>query len=79
MTYKIVTSEVSKRMIELADEGVLALLDEREEGMVRLHFGVDGDTFTFELVGSEYGVSRQRAHQIITRALDRLGIDPWDS
>jgi len=54
-------------------EGVLESLDEREQKIIRLYFGLDGkEALTLEQIGSLIGVTRERVRQIKERALGRL-------
>jgi RNA polymerase primary sigma factor len=54
-------------------EEVLAGLDEREQKIVRLYFGLDGkEALTLEQIGGLIGVTRERVRQIKERALSRL-------
>jgi RNA polymerase primary sigma factor len=54
-------------------ERALATLSPRESRVVRLHFGFDGrDAMTFEAIGRQMGVTRERVRQIHQRALRKL-------
>jgi RNA polymerase primary sigma factor len=54
-------------------EQALATLSPRESRVVRLHFGFDGrDAMTFEAIGRQMGVTRERVRQIHQRALRKL-------
>ena len=54
-------------------EEVLASLDDREQKIVRLYFGLDGkEALTLEQIGGLIGVTRERVRQIKERALSRL-------
>ncbi len=51
----------------------LAMLDEREQEVVRLRFGLDGDNpRTLSDVGGRYGFTRERVRQIEGRAIAKL-------
>jgi RNA polymerase primary sigma factor len=53
----------------------LALLDEREQTVIRLRFGLHGsEPETLEEVGRRLGVSRERARQLERDALKRLAL-----
>ncbi|MFQ5689930.1 MAG: RNA polymerase sigma factor RpoD/SigA [Gemmatimonadota bacterium] len=55
----------------------LTCLPEREERVLRLYFGLDGDPpRSLDQVGSELGVSRERVRQIRERALARMRLGP---
>jgi RNA polymerase primary sigma factor len=54
-------------------EDVLNSLDEREQKIIRLYFGLDGmEALTLEQIGDLIGVTRERVRQIKERALGRL-------
>jgi RNA polymerase primary sigma factor len=52
---------------------ILATLNEREAGVVRLRFGLtDGRPRTLDEIGRVYGVTRERIRQIEARAMAKL-------
>jgi RNA polymerase primary sigma factor len=51
---------------------VLATLSEREAGIVRLRFGLDGQPRTLDEIGQVYGVTRERIRQIEFKAMAKL-------
>ncbi|MDO8634621.1 MAG: sigma factor-like helix-turn-helix DNA-binding protein, partial [Dehalococcoidia bacterium] len=52
---------------------VLATLNDREQKVLRLRFGLaDGRSRTLEEVGKEFSVTRERIRQIEAKALRRL-------
>jgi RNA polymerase primary sigma factor len=52
---------------------VLATLDERESGILKMRFGLDdGRTKTLEEVGEHFGITRERIRQIQQQALQRM-------
>jgi RNA polymerase primary sigma factor len=54
-------------------EQALAALSPRESRVVRLHFGFDGgDAMSFEAIGRQMGITRERVRQIHQRALRKL-------
>jgi RNA polymerase primary sigma factor len=54
-------------------ECVLDSLDDREQRIIRLYFGLDGkEALTLEQIGGLIGVTRERVRQIKERALSRL-------
>ncbi|GEM32456.1 hypothetical protein NN3_34630 [Nocardia neocaledoniensis NBRC 108232] len=64
---------VARRMIPGHLATALAGLTERESTVIRLRYGLDrGEGRTLEEVGSELGVSRERARQIEAKAMTKL-------
>jgi RNA polymerase primary sigma factor len=60
------------RLVE-ATRAVLAGLSEKEQRVLRLRFGMDGDTpHTLEEIGTAFGVTRERIRQIESEALKKL-------
>ncbi len=54
-------------------EEVLHLLTPREQKILRMRFGLDGEwAHTLEEVGKEFGVTRERIRQIEAKALNKL-------
>ena len=54
-------------------QSVLATLNEREAGVLRLRFGLtDGRPRTLDEIGRVYGVTRERIRQIEARAMAKL-------
>jgi RNA polymerase sigma factor (sigma-70 family) len=52
---------------------MLVALDERERGILRLRFGLDGgQPATLEQVGQHFGLTRERIRQIEARAMSKL-------
>jgi RNA polymerase primary sigma factor len=52
-----------------------AVLDQREQRAINRRFGLDdGDDQTLDVVGREIGVTRERARQILNKALTRLSM-----
>ena len=52
---------------------ILATLEEREEKVIRLRFGLDdGDPKTLEEVGKMFNITRERIRQIEAKALNKL-------
>lgn len=65
--------ETMDRMMREALEEALSSLQEREEKVIRLRFGLDdGRPRTLEEVGAVFGVTRERIRQIEKNALRRM-------
>jgi RNA polymerase primary sigma factor len=67
-------AEIAARMmLNQAVEDALGELNEREQQVVRLRFGLeDGQARTLEEVGREFGVTRERIRQIESKTLAKL-------
>ena len=50
----------------------LSTLSEREAEVIRLYFGIDGESLTLEQIGDRLGFTRERIRQIKKRAILRL-------
>jgi RNA polymerase primary sigma factor len=60
-------------LLQLQLQTVLATLNEREAGVVRLRFGLsDGRPRTLDEIGRVYGVTRERIRQIEARSMAKL-------
>ncbi len=65
--------KVARKALERAVTEVLADLNEREQEVVRLRFGLDdGRPRTLEEVGRQFGVTRERVRQIESKTLAKL-------
>ena len=65
---KLIRQELEQTM-----ESLLAMLDERQRKVLRLHFGMDdGKCYSLEEIGKELGITKERARQIERRAMDKL-------
>ncbi len=61
------------KMLGAELESMLSTLTEREQRVLRLRFGFEGDRiYTLEEVGKEFHVTRERIRQIEARAIRRL-------
>jgi RNA polymerase primary sigma factor len=68
----VAVDAVSFTLLQDALRSVLATLSEREAGIVRLRFGLDGQPRTLEQIGLFYGVTRERIRQIEAKAMAKL-------
>jgi RNA polymerase primary sigma factor len=51
----------------------LTILDDREQKILRLYYGLDGEKpMTLEAIGAEMGITRERVRQLRERALAKL-------
>jgi RNA polymerase primary sigma factor len=64
--------KVSERRFGEEARALLKLLTPREEKVLRMRFGIDGDEYTLEEVGAEFELTRERIRQIETKALKKL-------
>jgi RNA polymerase sigma factor (sigma-70 family) len=53
-------------------QNVVGRLGDRELQMIRLYYGLDGETLTLQAIGDRVGLTRERVRQIIRESLDRL-------
>ena len=59
---------------EAVFEDALVLLNEREQQVIRLYYGLQCDTLTMAEIGEKMGLKRERVRQIRDRALRRLKV-----
>lgn len=65
--------ELIRRELKQIMEALLGMLPERQQQVLRLHFGMeDGICYSLEQIGSRLGVSKERARQICRQAMDKL-------
>tara|TARA_Y100000034_G_scaffold87233_1_gene104597 strand:- start:52 stop:951 length:900 start_codon:yes stop_codon:yes gene_type:complete len=79
LAHRVASKEPSPEEIYERDEmieqikTVVDTLDEREEKIIRLYYGLDGkDKLTLDDIGKMIGVTRERVRQLKERALQRL-------
>lgn len=64
---------ISQESLRNEIEEVLATLEDREEKVLKLYFGIGGDTgYTLEEIGHRFHLTRERVRQIKEKALARL-------
>lgn len=63
---------VQKRLLQEEVAAVLSKLTPKEERILRLRYGFDGQERTLEEVGSEFNVTRERIRQIEVKAIRKL-------
>lgn len=62
-----------RRELKHTLENLLGLLTERQQQVLRLHFGMDdGACLSLEEVGKKLGISKERARQVKQTALEKL-------
>jgi RNA polymerase primary sigma factor len=62
-----------KELKEIMNNALTSVLSKREESIVRLRFGIDGEReHTLEEVGQEFKVTRERIRQIEVKAIKKL-------
>ena len=64
---------LSEKSLRIDLQTMIDSLDEREAKIIRLRFGLDGDTpLTLEEVGQLFGITRERVRQLQNIALSRM-------
>lgn len=64
----LVRQELEKTM-----ETLLSALNERQQTVIKLHFGMeDGTCYSLEQIGARMGISKERARQIEKQAMEKL-------
>lgn len=65
--------ELVRRELKATLNIMLSTLNERQQQVLRLHYGMtDGVCYSFERIGKELGISKERARQIEHQAIEKL-------
>ena len=65
--------ELVRRELEHTLQTLLSALNERQQQILRLHFGMeDGTCYSLEEIGKKVGISKERARQIERQAMEKL-------
>ncbi len=65
-------SELIRESLRIEVQQVLSTLTQRESDVIRLYFGLDGQSLTLEEIGEKFNLTRERVRQIKEKAIRRL-------
>lgn len=65
-------SELIKESLREEVKQVLTTLSQRESEVIKLYFGLDGQSLTLEEIGEKFNLTRERVRQIKEKAIRRL-------
>lgn len=65
-------SELIRESLRVEVQQVLTTLSQREAEVIKLYFGLDGQTLTLEEIGEKFNLTRERVRQIKEKAIRRL-------
>jgi DNA-directed RNA polymerase sigma subunit (sigma70/sigma32) len=51
---------------------VLSYLSPREQKIIKMYFGLEDYFYTFEEIGKEFGVTRERIRQILDKSIEKI-------
>ncbi len=65
-------SELIRESLRVEVQQVLTTLSQRESEVIKLYFGLEGQTLTLEEIGEKFNLTRERVRQIKEKAIRRL-------
>jgi RNA polymerase primary sigma factor len=73
-TEAVIEDEIHLSLEEETLRRAVAMLPEREQAVIRLRFGFEGEPMTLQEVGSQLGLSREWVRRLEARALEQLAL-----